>query len=78
LLAGKVDEWPNLAEAYDAPFLRFGCDRHPYSLADLIVAYLHDGDLAWEIEYIFDRPPMDMPTDRQYQEFVSDCLRKGR
>jgi hypothetical protein len=77
-LAGKVADWPRVAEAYDIPFLRFGCDRHPYSLADLVLAYLRDGDLAWEIEYIFDKPPLEIPSDSRYQAFIEDCVARRR
>jgi hypothetical protein len=74
-IAGKVADWPDVAEAYDVPFLRFGCDRHPYSLVNLIVAYLNDGDLDWEVEYIFDAPPIQIPSDTRYQAFVEACLK---
>ena len=77
-LMNKVADWPRSSEAHDVPFLRFGCDRHPYSLADLIVAYLHDCDLAWEIKYIFDEPPITVPSDSRYQAFVSDCVARKR
>lgn len=40
VIAGRTSRWPDLAEAYDLPWLTHDTDAHKEALAKLIVAYM--------------------------------------
>jgi hypothetical protein len=37
-IAGRVENWPNLADAHDTPYLMHGAHLHPHLLRKLILA----------------------------------------
>lgn len=44
VIAGRTSRWPDLAEAYDLPWLTHDSDAHKEELARLIVPYMSDFD----------------------------------
>jgi len=51
-IAGRVENWPNLAEAHDMPYLMHGAHLHPYMLRKLILAHQEGRDLGAEMAHI--------------------------
>jgi hypothetical protein len=51
-IAGRVENWPNLAEAHDTPYLMHGAHLHPYILRKLILAHRGGRDLGAEMAHI--------------------------
>ncbi len=49
VIAGRTEQWPLLAEAYDLPWLTHDTDRHKQALARLIAAYLEGRALEEEV-----------------------------
>lgn len=52
-IVGRVENWPDLAEAHDTPYLMHGAHLHPYALRRLILAHREERDLGAEMEHIF-------------------------
>jgi len=52
-IAGRVENWPDLAEAYDMPYLMHGASLHPYMLRKLILAHRDGRDLGAKMAHIF-------------------------
>lgn len=46
VIAGRTADWPQLAEAYDLPWLTHQTDAHIPSLYELVKAYVQEEDLA--------------------------------
>jgi hypothetical protein len=53
-IADRVKNWPDLAEAHDAPYLMHGAHLHPYLLRKLILAHRAGRDLGAEMADISD------------------------
>jgi hypothetical protein len=51
-IAGRVANWPNLAEAHDTPYLMHGAHQCPYLLRKLILAYREGRVLGAEMAHI--------------------------
>jgi hypothetical protein len=45
-IAGRTSRWPDLAQAYDLPWLSHDTDAHKEALMQLIVPYVSHSDLA--------------------------------
>jgi hypothetical protein len=54
VIAGRVENWPDLAEAHDTPYLMHGSHLHPYMLRKLILAHRAGRDLGAEMADISD------------------------
>jgi hypothetical protein len=52
-IAGRVENWPDLAEAHDTLYLIHGAHLRPYALTRLILAHREGRDLGAEMEYLF-------------------------
>lgn len=50
VIAGRTSRWPELAAAFDLPWLTHDTDAHKQPLAHLITAYVRGLDLVQEIE----------------------------
>lgn len=50
IIAGRTQEWPQLAEAWDIPWLSHNTDRHKQQIAQLIAASLREEDLNSYLE----------------------------
>jgi hypothetical protein len=50
--AFRVENWPDRAEAHDAPYLMRGAHLHPYMLRKLILAHREGRDLGAEMAHI--------------------------
>lgn len=53
-IAGRVENWADLAEAHDTPYLMHGAHLHPYMLRKLILAHRDGRDLGAEMAHILD------------------------
>ena len=51
-IAGRVENWPNLAEAHDTLYLMHGAHQCPYFLGKLILAHREGRDLGATIAHI--------------------------
>ncbi len=49
VIAGRTARWPDLAEAYDLPWLTHDTDAHKHALARLIAAYVTGSDIHREM-----------------------------
>jgi pimeloyl-ACP methyl ester carboxylesterase len=49
VIAGRTSRWPQLAEAYDIPWLTHDTDAHKAPLVRLIIAYMGGSDFAGDI-----------------------------
>jgi hypothetical protein len=52
-IAGRVENWPNLAEAHDTLYLMHGANQCPYMLRKLILGHREKRDLDATIANIF-------------------------
>jgi pimeloyl-ACP methyl ester carboxylesterase len=52
VIADRVDRWPELAEAYDLPWLTHDTDKYRHPISHLINSYIREQDLAWEVNHI--------------------------
>ena len=51
-IAGRVENWPDLAEAHDTPHLMHGAHLRPYTLGKLILAHREGRVLGAEMAHI--------------------------
>jgi pimeloyl-ACP methyl ester carboxylesterase len=49
VIAGRTERWPELAEAYDLPWLDHDTDKHKAPLGRILCAYLQGLDVSQEI-----------------------------
>ena len=55
VIAGRTERWPQLAEAYDLPWLNgHDTDKHKRALAFILRGYLKTGRICWELEHLDD------------------------
>jgi hypothetical protein len=55
VIAGRTERWPQLAEAYDLPWLTgHDTDKHKRALAFILCGYLKTGRISWELEHLDD------------------------
>ena len=52
VIAGRTQDWPRLATAYDLPWLTHDTSAHARELAPLIIAYLEGRSIAHAIEQV--------------------------
>lgn len=52
VIAGRTSQWPDLADAYDLPWLSHETDVHKEALVDLIVPYMSNSQSELEEERI--------------------------
>ena len=55
VIAGRTQDWPRLATAYDLPWLTHDTSAHARELTPLIIAYLEGGSIARAIEQVEER-----------------------
>jgi pimeloyl-ACP methyl ester carboxylesterase len=55
VISGRTERWPQLAEAYDLPWLTgHDTDKHKRALAFILRGYLEAGRISWELEHLDD------------------------
>jgi hypothetical protein len=56
VIAGRTESWPQLAEAYDLPWLTgHDIDKHKRELALILCGYLEAGSISWDTEHFDDK-----------------------
>lgn len=52
VIAGRTERWPELAEAYDLPWLDHDTDKHKIPLGRILCAYMQGLDVSQEVAKI--------------------------
>ena len=52
VIAGRTERWPELAEAYDLPWLDHDTDKHKTALGRILCAYVQGLDVSQDVEEI--------------------------
>src|SRR6266568_5170308 len=52
VIAGRTGKWPELADAYDLPWLDHDTDKHKKALGKILCGYLEGRDIARELEEV--------------------------
>jgi hypothetical protein len=53
VIAERIEKWPQLAKAYDLPWLiGHDTDKHKRALAFILRGYLETGNISWELEHV--------------------------
>jgi hypothetical protein len=52
VISGRTEGWPELAEAYDLPWLDHDTDKHKIPLGRILCAYVQGRDVAGEVAKI--------------------------
>jgi predicted esterase YcpF (UPF0227 family) len=52
VISGRTERWPELAEAYDLPWLDHDTDKHKKALAHILCGYLKQLKVSLELEHM--------------------------